>query len=146
MGSSSSTESNIISQTKEEKKEEEIKEEIKDGLLIDTKEINTSDNKESIKESIKEEKELKILSYTYLITIDKVNKCVFDVENDAIQYVLNYSIEYTTQPGNYYLVQVIDDDVDGDIYHVMKPSNLYIFNYEILISSVRILRIPKMGY
>jgi adenine-specific DNA methylase len=132
MGALLTTEENLI-------KNEIINKESdnKDGILIiNNKEI---DNKDDILVDTTSIKDDIIKVETYLISIDQIGKCIFENENNAIQYVMDYSKKYMN---DHYLVEVINNDDNITIYNIMKPLFNFIMNYEILVSSITITKLP----
>lgn len=114
---------------------------------VETKSEIKDENKkedENKKDEIKDEN--KKDEYLYLLSIDGTKNLIFNTKEKAEQYVFTYAEKYTCME-NYYLYLVVDDcfnDIDKDVYKIMKYSNIYLISYDTHVSTLTISKVIKM--
>lgn len=124
---------------------EEVKKEEKE-------EVKKEENKNNKEDNIEKEidlSQLSITEYLYLVSIDNNKNVIFDTKEKAMKYVNIYSSKYTNNE-NCYLYYVVKDcfntvDENTDIYKIMKSSNIYLISYDTHISTIKIIKTPKLN-
>lgn len=121
----------------------------------ENKQDKNDENNESSTKNDKDEKEeidlskLTITEYLYLVSIDNNKNIIFDNREKAMKYVHSYASKYTCNE-NYYLYYVLNDcfnnvDEDTEVYKIMKSSNMYLISYDTHISTIKVIKTPKMN-
>lgn len=100
-----------------------------------------------IEEEKSEEKVEKLIEKNslYLITIDDENVGIFEDLKNAEKYVIEFSECFARDP-QCYIVKVLNNDDSIITHKVMGYSFNFLFNYDKVISTICIHKVPKLIY